>query len=73
MRKNLSREGGKKFVYDNCQRPTFFWQKISSRASEWTQGFTFLDNCNYSKVRILRRSSATPAEGLCVTLLYLTF
>ena len=27
MRKNLSREGGKKFVYNTCQRPTFFWQR----------------------------------------------
>ena len=28
MTKNLSREGGKKFVYDVCQRSTAFWQRI---------------------------------------------
>ena len=38
MRKNLSREGGKKFAYDACQRSSFLTGNISSRTSEWTQG-----------------------------------
>ena len=37
--KNLSREGGKKFVYNACQRSTVIWQRIFSlRTSEWTWG-----------------------------------
>ena len=38
MRKNLSREPGKEFVYNACQRFSFLTENISSRTLEWTQG-----------------------------------
>ena len=74
MRKNLSREGGKKYIYDVCQRSTAFWQRIFLKNFRMdTRTFEDLPSWIAPIIQksFLRRSNVTPAEGLCVTLLYL--
>ena len=72
MRKNLSREGGKNFVYNACQRFTVFWQRIFlqelQNGHKDIRGFTFLDNCSYSNV-FYTEITCNPCGG---TLCYFT-
>ena len=74
MRKNLSREGRKKFVYDACQRSTVFWERIFPQELQMDTR-TFEDLLSWITATIqksfLGRSNAIAAEGICVTLLYL--